>query len=90
MTKKAAHNIGLAIWRMKCFYETFVQGSTAVILLNFSAKNPPHRQAENRCVQHIFRTYAESFSPIFFRKKFIEIVTEKFCVIVENRTELCR
>jgi hypothetical protein len=25
-----------------------VQGSTAVILLNFGAKNPPHRQAENR------------------------------------------
>jgi hypothetical protein len=41
-------NIGLAIWRLKCFYETFVQGSTAVILLNFSAKNPPHRQAEKR------------------------------------------
>jgi hypothetical protein len=41
-------NIGLAIWRLKCFYETFVQGSTAVILLNISAKNPPHRQAENR------------------------------------------
>ena len=41
-------NIGLAIWRLKCFYETFVQGSTAVILLNFCAENPPHRQAENR------------------------------------------
>jgi hypothetical protein len=41
-------NIGLAIWRLKCFYETFVQGSTAVILLNFCAKIPPHRQAENR------------------------------------------
>jgi hypothetical protein len=45
---KLIHNIGLAIWRLKCFYETFVQGSTAVILLNFCAKNPPHRQAENR------------------------------------------
>ena len=46
-----AANIGLAIWRVSCFYETFVQGSTAVILLNFCAKNPPHRQAEKRCVQ---------------------------------------
>ena len=45
---RAAGNIGLAIWRLKCFYETFVQGSTAVILLNFCAKNPPHRQAEKR------------------------------------------
>ena len=47
--KKTATNIGLAIWRLKCFYETFVQGSSAVILLNFCAKNPPHRQAEKRC-----------------------------------------
>jgi len=38
-------HIGLAIGRLKCFYETFVQGSTLVILLNFSAENPPHRQA---------------------------------------------
>jgi fucose permease len=43
-------NIGLAIWRVQCFYETFVQGSTVVILLNFCAKNPPHRQAKNRYV----------------------------------------
>jgi len=49
MTKEwAAHNIGLAIWRLKYFYETFVIGSTAVILLNFWAKNPPHHQAEKR------------------------------------------
>jgi hypothetical protein len=48
--RKAAYNIGLAIWRLMCFYETFVQGSTAVILLNFCAKNPPHRQAAKRCV----------------------------------------
>jgi hypothetical protein len=50
------HNIGLAIWRLKCFYETFVQGSTAVILLNFCAKNPPHRQAEKRLLGHREKT----------------------------------
>ena len=49
--RRAADNIGLAIWRLRCFYETFVQGSTAVFLLDFSAKNPPHRQAENRYKQ---------------------------------------
>jgi hypothetical protein len=48
--RKTTANIGLAIWRLKCFYETFVQGSTAVILLNFCAKNAPHRQAEKRYV----------------------------------------
>mgnify|MGYP003350134461 CR=1 FL=1 len=52
-------NIGLAIWRLKCFYETFVQGSKAVILLNFSAKNPPHRQAEKRYGQVLKTTQHE-------------------------------
>lgn len=33
------YNISLAIWRPKSIYEIFVQGSTAVILLNFCAKN---------------------------------------------------
>ncbi|WP_140939673.1 hypothetical protein [Sphingobacterium lumbrici] len=40
-----------AVWQyggLKYFYETFVQGSTVVIFFNFSAKNPPHRQAANR------------------------------------------
>jgi hypothetical protein len=41
----------LAIWRLKCFYETFVQGSTLGILLNICAINPPHRQAANRYQQ---------------------------------------
>ena len=38
MKRTTGYNIGLAIWRLKCFYETFVQGSSAVILLNFCAK----------------------------------------------------
>ncbi len=46
--RKTTANIGLAIWRLKCFYEKFVHSSTAVILSNFCAKNPPHRQAEKR------------------------------------------
>jgi hypothetical protein len=46
--KQQTANIGLAIWRLKYFYETFVQGTTLGIILNFYAKNPPHRQAENR------------------------------------------
>ena len=57
MTKTPATNIGLAIWRLKCFYETFVQGSTVGILLNFCAKNPPHRQAENRWQQTLDDTH---------------------------------
>jgi hypothetical protein len=41
MKKSPAGNIGLAIWRLKCFYETFVIGSTLEILMNLSAENPP-------------------------------------------------
>ena len=33
--------------------------------------NPPLLQAAKRCVQHIFRTYAESFSPIFPKDYFL-------------------
>ena len=40
-------NIGLAIWRLKCFYETFVQGSTAVILF------PRLTQSRGRCASCI-------------------------------------
>ena len=58
-------NSGFALWGLTCFVETFVQGSTFVLRMNISAKNPPQRKAAKRCIQYIFRTYAESFSPIF-------------------------
>ena len=41
----------------------YLQSQSLIESLGFL--NPPHRQAAKRCVQHIFRTYAESFSPIF-------------------------
>ena len=41
-------NRRLAQWRVTCFYDTFVVNRSAVLLLNFSAKNPPLRQAPNR------------------------------------------
>ena len=45
-----------AVWRNGGFgasYDSFVVGSSAVLRLNFCAKNPPLRQAANRCVQSI-------------------------------------
>jgi len=44
--KQRTANIGLAIWWLTCFYETFVQGSAFVLCMTFCAKNPPHRQLE--------------------------------------------
>jgi hypothetical protein len=44
----AAANSGLAIGGLMYFEETFLQGSTFVLRMNFSAKNPALRQAQNR------------------------------------------
>jgi len=41
-------NIGFAKWRLTCFYDSLVQGSTVVLLMNFSANIPPLRKAQNR------------------------------------------
>lgn len=47
-TKMPAANSGFALWGLTCFVETFVQGSTFVLRMNSSAKNPPQRKAANR------------------------------------------
>ena len=45
---RAACNIGFAKWRVKCFSDSLVQGSSSVFQLKFCAENPPLRKAENR------------------------------------------
>ena len=47
-TKARTANSTLAIGGVSCFVETFVQGSTFVLRMNFSAKNPALRQAAKR------------------------------------------
>ena len=46
--RTTGYNKVLPKWLQKCYYETFVQGSTVVLLLNFSANNPPLRQYPKR------------------------------------------
>jgi hypothetical protein len=41
-------NIGFAKWRVQCFYDSLVQGSSSVFQLNICAENPPLRKAEKR------------------------------------------
>ena len=50
----------------------------------------PHNFLYPYVVGNIFSELTLKASLLFFRKKFIEIVTEKSCVKIENRTELCR
>ena len=49
-------NSGLAKGGVSCFVETFVQGSTFVLRMNFSAKNPALRQAAKRYIQWLRST----------------------------------
>jgi hypothetical protein len=44
---QGAH-MGFAKWRVQCFYDSLVQGSTFGILMNICAKNPPLRKAAKR------------------------------------------
>ncbi len=46
--RRAACNMGFAKWRVTCFYDSLVQGSTFGILMNICGKNPPLRKAQNR------------------------------------------
>lgn len=49
--RRATDNSGFALWGLTCFVETFVQGSTSLLRMNNSAKNPPQRKAANRYQQ---------------------------------------
>jgi hypothetical protein len=49
--RNTAGNSGLPQWGLTCFYDSLVQNRSAVLRLNFSAKNPPLRQAEKRYQQ---------------------------------------
>ena len=44
---RSAH-IGFAKWRVQCFYDSLVQGSSSVFQMNICVKNPPLRKAANR------------------------------------------
>jgi hypothetical protein len=46
--RTTAANSGLAKGGLTCFVETFVQGSTFVLRMNFNAKNPALHQAAKR------------------------------------------
>ena len=47
--KQRTANIGFAKWRVLCFYESLVQGSSLVFQMNICAENPPLRKAVSRC-----------------------------------------
>ena len=46
--KQRTANIGFAKWRVQCFYDSLVLGSSSVFQLKFCSENPPLRKAEKR------------------------------------------
>ncbi|MGC3977766.1 MAG: hypothetical protein QM751_05730 [Paludibacteraceae bacterium] len=54
--RKTGANIVLAIGGLNGFVSTEVQNSTSVLRLNFSTKNPAHRQYAVRWQQYYKRT----------------------------------
>ena len=63
----AAHNSGLKIWLVSGIFEMAQLFNLKfwLYLWRLGVAFSPHFQAAERCIQYIFRTYAESFSPIF-------------------------
>ncbi len=51
MNSKAADNKGFAIAGGPCLPDTFVQGGSSGLRMNFSAKTPRHRKPPKRYLQ---------------------------------------
>ena len=51
--KQRTANIGFAKWRVQCFYDSLVLGSSSVFQLKFCSENPPLRKAEKRCAIYL-------------------------------------
>ena len=62
-----AFNSGLKIWLVSGFFEMaqLLNLKFCLYLWRLGAEFATWKQAVERCRQHIFRTYADSFSPIF-------------------------
>jgi hypothetical protein len=66
-------NIGFAKWRVSCFYDSLVQGSSSVFQMNICAENPPLRKAEKRYLQQYFRASENVLLQKIERKPGIDI-----------------
>ena len=76
--RTTGYNSGLAKVAVQCSADTFVVNQSLVLRINICGKNRHLRQAAKRWVQHIFRTYAESFSPIFSERNLLKLLPKNF------------
>ena len=71
-------NSGFAKKRVQWLIEHSTSHQLLCYVDNFELRNPLLRKAAKRCVQHIFRTYAESFSPTFSESNLLKLLPENF------------
>ena len=76
--EKTPYNTGFASGGVTCKLGALCFYSSSVQVDSFVLRNPPERKARKRCVQHIFRTYAESFSPIFSERNLLKLLPKNF------------
>ena len=72
--RRAAYNRRLAKKRVQWLIEHSTSYQILCWVDSLVLRNPLLRQAPKRCVQHIFRTYAESFSPIFSERILLKLL----------------
>lgn len=86
---KTTANSGFALWGLTCFVETFVQGSTFLLRMNSSAKNPPQRKAAKRYVQPYPTAVLTSTDKLTFKASITYFSKNIFCYLcnrtIENR-----
>jgi len=66
--KALGHNIGFEKWRVQCFYDSLVQGSSSVFQINICAENRHLRQARKRQAVKIphFHIKPKTYKPFNF------------------------
>ena len=88
----AAHNSGLKIWLVSGIFWNGAVAQFKVLFIFVKAWCwffATFLSRETLCATY-FPNLRRKLLSYFYLKKSIEIVTEKFYVIIENRTELCR
>ena len=67
----------LSSWKIIWWLQFYLSKKIRRFVL-VSAYSSNRRQAWERCVQHIFRTYAENFSPIFSERNLLKLLPKNF------------
>ena len=75
-------NNGFAKWRLTCFYDSLVQGSSSVFQINICAENPPLRQAAGPLGINLKDRNMKSLNKIFWFGLTISIIMS--CAVTKD------